>query len=113
MFSASAIVGVNAGMHQSREITLRLLNKANIDVKPIIRSFFRISEQAVDEMERRQIKGLNLSERIWGYSKRINNILGTIAKDGVQNGEHPIEVAKRMQQYVKKVLALWLVNIQT
>ncbi|MGE7672970.1 hypothetical protein ACQKMV_05200 [Lysinibacillus sp. NPDC094403] len=102
VFSASAIVGVNAGMHQSREITLRLLIKANINVKPIISSFFRISERAVDEMERRRIKGLNLSERIWGHSKRINNILGTLAKDGIQNGEHPIEVAKRMQQYVKK-----------
>ncbi|KOS64635.1 hypothetical protein FJQ98_14150 [Lysinibacillus agricola] len=102
VLSASAIVGVNAGMHESREITFRLLNKANIDVKPIISSFFRISERAVDEMERRRIKGLKLSERIWGHSKRINNILGTLAKDGIQIGEHPIEIAKRMQQYVNK-----------
>lgn len=102
VLSASTIVGVNAGMHQSREITLRLLNKANIDVKPVIKTFFRISERAVEEMEQRRIKSLNLSERIWGHSKRVNNILGTIAVDGIQNGEHPIEVAKRMQQYVKK-----------
>lgn len=102
ILAASITVGVSAGLYQSREITLRLLNKADIDVKPIIGTFFRISEQAVEEMEQRRIKGLNLSERIWGHSKRVNNILGTIAKDGIQNGEHPIEVAKRMQQYVNK-----------
>src|SRR5699024_8366425 len=37
----------------------------------------------------------------WTTSKKINRSLGQIAIEGIREGKHPVEVAKRMQRYVK------------
>lgn len=93
--------GLQAGTLQYLLITIAVLNKNHIPIKPFLVTQQRANERAVNTVVNRKIKGLNLSERIWMTSKKINQALAKIAIEGIQEGKHPVEVAKRMQRYVK------------
>ena len=101
LLSEGMKVSVEAGMHQSKEFTLKILNKAKIDTAPIQRSFFREHTKAVDAMKSRTIKGLNLSDRIWGNSRKTSNAIDSIVRDAIASGEHPYKVAEMLEQYVR------------
>lgn len=95
------VVGVAAGIEMSKQITIDILQKAGMDVKPVIRSYFRVHQEAVNEMNRRVIGGLNLSDRIWSNSRKVNQSLATIIRDNIAQGEHSVEIAKKLQRYVQ------------
>lgn len=92
--------GVESGTLQYLLITREVLNVADVPIKPFLVSQQRANQRAVEVAINRQIKGLNLSDRIWSTSKKINQSLGQIAIEGIREGKHPVEVAKRMQRYV-------------
>lgn len=92
--------GVDAGTLQYQLITRDALNKNQIPIKPFMVTQQRANQRAVEAAIHKQIKGLDLSDRIWTTSKKINNSLGQIAIDGIREGKHPVDVAKRMQRYV-------------
>lgn len=101
-FDDGIIISVESGMHQSKQATLSLLKKSDIDWKPIERSLFRSSKKAVEDMHKRTIKGLNLSDRIWSSSKKAMDSVGEIVKQSIRLGMHPTEVAKALESYVQK-----------
>lgn len=92
--------GVQAGALQYLLITREALKVADVPIKPFIVSQQRANQRAVEAAISRQIQGLNVSDRIWTTSKNINRSLGQIAVEGIREGKHPVEVAKRMQRYV-------------
>ena len=94
-------ISVEAGLHQSKQATLRVLNRAKIDWKPMERSFFRQHTKAVEAMQTRTIKGLNLSDRIWGKSRQSRDAIGSIVREAIAAGEHPYKVAEMLEQYVR------------
>lgn len=94
-------VAVEAGTKLSKDITFDLLRRGGMDSEPIKKTYYRIHREAVDHMQKRTIKGLNLSDRIWSNSKRVNQTLGMIVKDGIFQGEHPVEIAKKLETYVQ------------
>lgn len=93
---------VQAGLHQSKETTLYLLKKADIDWRPVERVFFRTHNEAVRHMHSRTIKGLNLSDRIWGTSRKTMHTIGSIVQEAIREGKHPIEIAEMLKVYVKE-----------
>ncbi|PIC87972.1 hypothetical protein CSV72_02155 [Sporosarcina sp. P20a] len=92
---------IEAGIHQSKQATLRVLNRAGIDWKPMERSFLRQHTKAVEAMETRTIKGLNLSDRIWGQSRKTRDAIGSVVREAIATGEHPYRVAEMLEQYVR------------
>lgn len=92
--------GIEAGTIQYLLITKEALKSADIPIKPFLTTQYRANQRAVDAVIARQINGLNLSDRIWSTSKKINHTLGQIAIDSLREGKHPVEAAKRMQRYV-------------
>lgn len=94
-------VSVEAGIYQSKQATLRVLNRAGIDWKPMERSYFRQHTKAVEAMQTRTIKGLNLSDRIWGKSRQSRDAIGSIVREAIAAGEHPYRVAEMLEQYVR------------
>lgn len=109
-FDDGFIISVEAGMHQSKQATLSLLKKANIDWKPIERLLFRSSKAAVENMRNRTIKGLNLSDRIWSSSKKAMDSIGEIVKESIRVGMHPTEIAGALEGYVQKGAGTLAVN---
>lgn len=101
LFSSGLSISVEAGMHQSKQATLSLLRRAGIDWKPIERSFFRVHKEAVRAMEVRTLKGLNLSDRIWGQSQKARQSMGLVIQEAIAAGEHPVRVAEILQKYVR------------
>lgn len=93
--------GTKAGSLQYFLITKEVLLKNEIPTKPLLVVQQRANHRAVEVAMSRQIKGLNLSNRIWITSKKVNNTLSQIAIDGIRHGKHPVEVAKSIQRYVK------------
>lgn len=102
LFDKGLKISVEAGMHQSKEATLSLLNRSKIDWKPIERVYFRKHTQAVEAMKSRTIKGLNLSDRIWGQSQKTRRTIGTIVQEAIAAGEHPYKVAEMLETYVRE-----------
>ncbi|PIC59095.1 hypothetical protein CSV80_00805 [Sporosarcina sp. P12(2017)] len=94
-------LSIEAGIHQSKQATLRILNRAGLDWKPMERSFFRQHTKAVEAMQTRTIKGLNLSDRIWGKSRQSRDAIGSIVREAIAAGEHPYKVAEMLEQYVR------------
>lgn len=92
--------GVQAGTLQYLLITREVLKVADVPIKPFIVSQQRANQRAVEAAINRQIQGLNLSDRIWTTSQKINRSLGQIAVEGIREGKHPVEVAKQMQRYI-------------
>lgn len=92
--------GVESGSLQYLLITREALKVADVPIKPFLVSQQRANQRAVEAAIRKQIKGLDLSDRIWIASKKINNSLSQIAIEGIRAGKHPVEVAKQMQRYV-------------
>ena len=92
-------LSIEAGMHESRETTLSILNKADINWKPIERSYFRVHNEAVDYMYERNIKGLNLSDRIWANSWRVRYSLGEIIEEAIREGLNPTDIAELLERY--------------
>lgn len=92
--------GVESGTLQYLLITREVLKIADVPIKPFLVSQQRANQRAVEAAINRQIQGLNLSDRIWSTSKKINHSLGQIAIDSIREGKHPVEAAKRMQRYV-------------
>lgn len=92
--------GVQAGTLQYMLITREALLKNQIPIKPFMVVQQRANQRAIEAAINRQIQGLNLSDRIWTSSRKINRSLGQIAIEGIRAGKHPIEVAKQMQRYV-------------
>lgn len=101
LLDGSLTVSVESGLHQSKQTTLSLLKKGKMDWKPIERSYFRARTESVEAMKMRTIKGLNLSDRIWGQSQKARTILGSIVTEGMALGENPIQVAKMLEGYVR------------
>lgn len=95
-------VAVEAGRSVSREITIKALRRNKIDTKPIVRSFRRVYNEAVDVAEERQIKGLDVSDRIWRNTRKVHNAMGLIVKDAIHDGDHPIKVAQKLDKYVNE-----------
>lgn len=95
-------ISVEAGMYQSKQATLSLLNKSKIDWKPIERVFFRTHDEAVRHMLYRTIKGLNLSQRIWEKSRKTNDALGSIIQEAIREGIHPTKIAELLERYVRE-----------
>lgn len=94
-------LSIEAGIHQSKQATLRILNRAGMDWKPMERLFFRQHTKAVEAMQTRTIKGLNLSDRIWGKSRQSRDAIGSIVREAIAAGEHPYKVAEMLEQYVR------------
>lgn len=94
-------LSIEAGMHESRETTLSILSKADIDWKPIERSYFRVHNEAIDYMYERNIKGLNLSDRIWANSWRVRYSLGEIIEEAIKEGLNPTDIADVLEIYAK------------
>lgn len=92
--------GVEAGTLQYLLITREALGSNQIPFKPFLVSQQRANQRAVEAAIHKQIKGLNLSDRIWTTSKKINHSLSQIAIEGIRAGKHPVEVAKSMERYV-------------
>ncbi|RIJ63614.1 hypothetical protein [Rummeliibacillus sp. POC4] len=101
IFDHRIILSVDAGMHQSKKITLYYLNKARMDVEPAIKAYFRVSEQAVNDVKKRSARGLNISDRIWEKSNLARDRIGDIIQAGVRSGSNPVEIAKALEQYVR------------
>jgi len=101
LFEKGLNLSVEAGMHQSRQTTLRILNKAKIEWQPIERVYFRKHTAAVEAMQARVIKGLTLSDRIWGQSRVARQSMGAIIQEALVAGEHPYRVADMLQDYVR------------
>lgn len=102
LFDEGIKFSVEAGMYQSKEATLSLLNRAKIDWKPIERAYYRKHVIAVEEMQNRIIRGLNLSDRIWEQSQKTRRTLGTIVREAIAAGEHPYKVAELLEIYVRE-----------
>lgn len=100
-FDKGITISVEAGTHQSKQATLSLLNKAKIDWKPMERVYFRANNQAIDFMHSRTVHGLNLSDRIWGYSNKTMNSIGDIVRTAIQEGSNPIEISEMLKKYVR------------
>lgn len=92
--------GTQAGSLQYLLITREALKIADVPIKPFLVSQQRANQRAVEAAINKQINGLNLSDRIWTTSKKVNNSLSQIAIEGIRAGKHPVEVAKQMQRYV-------------
>ncbi len=101
LFEEGLKLSVEAGLHQSKQATISLLKKANIDWKPIERSYFRTNEAAVTAMKQHTIKGLNLSDRIWEKARTARGAMGDIIQEAIVQGEHPTKVAEMLQRYVR------------
>ncbi|GKV54248.1 hypothetical protein NCCP2222_01950 [Sporosarcina sp. NCCP-2222] len=101
LFRSGLVISVEAGMHQSKQATLRILNKAKIDWKPIERVYFRKHAAAVEAMQTRVIKGLTLSDRIWGQSRVARQSMGAIIQEAIAAGEHPYRVAEMLEGFVR------------
>lgn len=101
LFDEGFEISVEAGIHQSKQATLRILNKAKIDWKPIERVYFRKHAAAVEAMQTRVLKGLTLSDRIWGQSRVARQSMGAIIQEAIAAGEHPYRVAEMLEGYVR------------
>lgn len=101
LFDRGINISIEAGMHQSKQATLQILDKAKIDWKPIERAYYRKHTVAVEAMETRVIKGINLSDRIWGQSQQARRTIGTIVQEAIAAGEHPYKVAEMLETYVQ------------
>lgn len=101
LFDNGLLVSVEAGLYQSKQATIHLLKKANIDWKPIERSYFRVNQSAVEAIWQRTIKGLNLSDRIWEKSQKANKAIGDIIQVAISEGENPVKIAEMLQRYVR------------
>ncbi|WP_060210322.1 hypothetical protein [Sporosarcina koreensis] len=101
LFDEGFEISVEAGMHQSKQATLRILNKARIDWKPIERVYFRKHTAAIETMQTRVLKGLTLSDRIWGQSRVARQSMGAIIQEAIAAGEHPYRVAEMLEGYVR------------
>ena len=55
------VAGVEAGTEMSKQIKIDILQKAGMDVKAVIRSYFRVHQAAVKEMNRPVIVGFIIS----------------------------------------------------
>lgn len=93
--------GLEAGSLQYKLIKKEVLLKNQIPVNPLLVTLQRSNQRAVEAAMSHQTKGINLSGRIWGVTKKVNRALGQLAIDGIRQGKHPVEVAKNMQRYVK------------
>lgn len=94
-------VAINAGLHQSKQMTHSLLNGAKIDWEPMERSYFRVYTDAVEAMKARTFKGLDLSDRIWGQGQKVRVTLGSLITEAIEAGENPVKVAEVLQKYVR------------
>ncbi|MEK5068096.1 hypothetical protein [Sporosarcina sp. FSL K6-1508] len=101
LFSSGLSISVEAGLHQSKQTTLSLLKRVKMDWQPMERSYFRVHHEAVQAMEFRTLKGLNLSDRIWGQSQKVRASMGTVIQEAIAAGEHPVRVAEMLQRYVR------------
>lgn len=101
-FDKGIAISVEAGSHQSKQATLSLLKKAKIDWKPMNKVYLRSNNQAIDFMHSRTINGLNLSDRIWGYSNKTMNSIGEIVQIAIQEGSNPIEISEMLKKYVRE-----------
>lgn len=110
VIDAGLSISIEAGAHQSRQATLSVLNKANIDWEPIERNFFRSNQAAVGAMKNRTIKGLNLSDRIWEKGAKTRQTLGEIIQAAIAEGEHPTRVARMLEDYVRNGANTFAVN---
>lgn len=63
--------GVESGSLQYLLITREVLKIADVPIKPFLVSQQRANQRAVEAAINKQIKGLNLSDRIWSTSKRL------------------------------------------
>lgn len=95
------LIGSTAGTLQYFLISKEVLLKNKIAIEPLLVVQQRTNQRAVEAAVTRRIRGLNLSDRIWNTTKKVNNSLAQIAIDGIRQGIHPAEVAKSMQRYVK------------
>lgn len=95
------LIGSTAGTLQYFLISKEVLLKNKIAIEPLLVVQQRTNQRAVEAAMTRRIRGLNLSDRIWNTTKKVNNSLAQIAIDGIRQGIHPVEVAKSMQRYVK------------
>lgn len=102
LMKVSFDVAIDAGSAASKKITGKLLQRAGMSEEPLQATYFRVNKRAVEQMNRRTINGLNLSDRIWTSSRKINRSLGEIVRDGMHNGEHPVQIAKKLDVYVQK-----------
>lgn len=102
LIDESFVISIEAGLHQSREAVLSVLNKAQIDWKPIERVFFRTNEAAVTEMKNRSVKGLKLSNRIWEKGAKARTAMGDIIQAAIAEGNHPYQVAEILRSYVRE-----------
>lgn len=101
LFDNGIKISVEAGMHQSKQATLQILDKSKIDWKPIERVYFRKHTMAVEHMQSRVLKGLTLSDRIWGQSRVARLSMGAIVQEGLATGDHPYKIADMLQDYVR------------
>ncbi|MHC8516997.1 structural protein [Sporosarcina sp. ITBMC105] len=101
LFKRGYVISVEAGMHQSKQATLRILQKGKIDWQPIERVYFRKHSAAVEAMQTRVLKGLTVSDRIWGQSRVARQSMGAIIQEAIATGEHPYKVAEMLEDYVR------------
>lgn len=94
-------VGVTSGTIEYKTIIEYVAVEAGMNARPISKVIRQANNKAVDAALKKQTAGLTLSERIWTTSKTVNESLGAIVVDALKEGDHPRDIAKKMQRYVQ------------
>lgn len=97
----SIFKGVTAGYLVYDTVMKDVLKQVRMSIEPITVKRKTVVEKMMINQKEREIKGLNLSDRIWSSSKFINQTMKTIIDESLTEGLHPVEVAKRLDKYVQ------------
>lgn len=92
--------GAESGLLFSRSVSLDVLQKADMQMEPMIRAYEFQRKRAIAMSYARAYKdGLKLSERVWNVTESSKKAMADIVRAGV--GEDAVTVAKALQTYVK------------
>lgn len=97
----SIFTGVTAGYIVYDTVMKDVMKQIRMSVEPITIKRKTVVDTMIQRQKNRQIKGMNLSDRIWTSSRNVNRAMEKIIYDSIEVGLHPVEVAKRLDKYVQ------------
>lgn len=97
----AAEIGSGATLQMTRSVLTKADAAENL-IRRAEENIFRVNHDVVLQTHKRKIKGLDLSERIWGTSRELRDNLGDMVTRGVASGMNSDEIAKQMVEYVEK-----------
>lgn len=90
LFEARLSFGLNTGF----------ANRAKPGVKTSSAKWTAIGQRIIQDVAKKNLQGLTVSERIWDLTARTESDLKRIIANGISQGNSPYEIAQQIQKYV-------------